>query len=301
MGYCVTCPLLYNISLWYCRKFQHDAACRQERIRRKCFHGWWWNEGEGRTWRTHGSVSEQKTWSDGRRQPIGCGRDGVVDTRDEGGVDVAGGDVWRWVGKSAVGTGISALSHRVSVQPSTTAEHTTVDSWALHAPKKKKTHTQVPSHKDATPSPLQRTQTQSSPMRTTRTSKTTETEESAPNFVSTLHCSSCSLILFYFTFLLENLAVRWMRIFIYFIFIWTGKCTLMTVSFISAKLSKVEVCQQQKNKRLTVKMIKNTKSSRSLKVKQGTYFIKKIDNLSITMKPSIEHYLLFINVGSSNV
>lgn len=75
----------------------------------------------------------------------------------------------------------------------------------------------------------------------------------------------------------------------------------MNVSFISAKLSKVEVCQQQKNKRLTVKMIKNTKSSRSLKVKQGTYFIKKIDNLSITMKPSIEHYLLFINVGSSNV
>lgn len=88
-----------------------------------------------------------------------------------------------------------------------------------HQKRKKKTHTQVPSHKDATPSPLQRTQTQSSPMRTTRTSKTTETEESAPNFVSTLHCSSCSLILFYFTFLLENLAVRWMRIFIYFIFI----------------------------------------------------------------------------------
>lgn len=141
MGYCVTCPLLYDISLWYYRKFQHDAACRQERMRRKCFYGWWWNEGEGRTWRTHGSVSEQKTWSDGRRQPMGCRRGGVVDTRDDGG-DVAGGDVWRWVGKSAVGTGISTLSHRVSVQPSTTAEHTTVDSWALHARKTpKKTHT----------------------------------------------------------------------------------------------------------------------------------------------------------------
>lgn len=191
MGYCVTCPLLYDISLWYYRKFQHDAACRQERMRRKCFYGWWWNEGEGRTWRTHGSVSEQKTWSDGRRQPMGCRRGGVVDTRDDGG-DVAGGDVWRWVGKSAVGTGISTLSHRVSVQPSTTAEHTTVDSWALHARKtpKKNAHTQVQTHKDATPSPLQRTQTQSSPMRTARTSETTETRESAPNFASIHQCTS---------------------------------------------------------------------------------------------------------------
>lgn len=38
--------------------------------------------------------------------------------------------VRRWVGESTVGTGISTLSHRVSVQPSTTAEHTTLDSSA---------------------------------------------------------------------------------------------------------------------------------------------------------------------------
>lgn len=31
-------------------------------------------QGRERTWRAYGSVSEQKTWSDGSRQPMGCGR-----------------------------------------------------------------------------------------------------------------------------------------------------------------------------------------------------------------------------------
>lgn len=36
------------------------------------------------------------------------------------------------MGKSAVSAGISRLSHRVNVQPSATAEHTTLDSSATH-------------------------------------------------------------------------------------------------------------------------------------------------------------------------
>lgn len=70
---------------------------------------------------------------------------GVSVVRRSGGWGDGGCGGWSWcvcwwVGESAVGTGISTLSHRVSVQPSTTAEHTTLDSSA-HTGRTMHTHT----------------------------------------------------------------------------------------------------------------------------------------------------------------
>lgn len=93
-----------------------------------------WKGERGRTWRAPDSVSEQKTWSDGSRQPMGY-EHAAVEWEVSGGWGDGGCGGWSWcvrwwVGESSVGTGISTLSHRVSVQPSTTAEHTTLDSFA---------------------------------------------------------------------------------------------------------------------------------------------------------------------------
>lgn len=47
-------------------------------------------KGEGKAWRAHGSVSEQKTWSDESRQPMGCGHGAVEKVGDGRG----GGSGW---------------------------------------------------------------------------------------------------------------------------------------------------------------------------------------------------------------
>lgn len=161
MGRCVTCPILYHVTHWCDSRIRRNAASRQAGRQGETFRGGVGGEGKrvGKharlmvlsPSRRRGVTEVDSQWGVGAEWGSEWEMEGEEGGGGGGGVGtvaVAGGDgvcvcVRRWVGESAVGTGISTLSHRVSVQPSTTAEHTALDSSAHAGLKRAHTHAQV--------------------------------------------------------------------------------------------------------------------------------------------------------------